>query len=140
MTNTIYGLIDPTTSQIAYVSDTVLSLADRLANHLSDARVGKKPMRACREIKKRLDAGQTIRIIHIPFNSEDEAIRHYRKLGLDLWNECNAGAGRPPVIDWSEIDRHLGLAPDATIARLFHVSATSVWRRRHLLSIPPYTR
>lgn len=101
MKRIIYLLLCPETGAVRYVGITKSALPHRLANHLSEARCGRKKSRRCSWIKGLLDQGKAPAIKHDrdvapDENWEDverERIAFHRQSGADLVNGTEGGIG-----------------------------------------------
>lgn len=102
MTGRIYALLDPNTSEVRYVGQTVQTLRERLRNHVMDARrrsESSAPVYAW--IRGILENGGRPEIklittapLQILDHLEVEWIWHYRAIGADLTNTQPGGSSK----------------------------------------------
>lgn len=142
----IYSLIDPRTGAIRYVGRTVQPLDFRLANHIRDAKVGKKCLRAA-WVRELLNEGlrpliRTLEIVpnEIARTKERQWTLELMGNGCDLVNSNVAGGGSvhpKTYVDWTpDIDQKLGMVADSVIAESIGVTRKAVSYRRKKLGIP----
>ena len=95
----IYALYDEH-HRLQYIGMTKFTLEGRLEAHLQDAWKGNKQNKRCLAIREMLRQGvePTIELlteVNNGYGAEIAYIKHYRKLGYDLWNETDGGEGNP---------------------------------------------
>lgn len=128
----VYALTSRSASDVyVYVGSTILAAEDRLLNHVKDAWVSKKGMRALHRWLRQQGESKIELVWLDEYESETEAIEALRSKGHILFNQRSGGCGRRQEYHLSDeqIER-LPTTSNRQIAREVGCSAETIRRYR----------
>lgn len=114
-----------------YVGSTILAAQDRLSNHVKDAWVFEKGMKALHRWIRQQGESNVELVWLDDFESEKEAIDALRAEGHPLFNQRSGGSGRKQEIVLTDAQiKRLGVASDGELAREVGCSRMTIGRYR----------